>query len=411
MRYLFAGLAVLYSLSIHAQVSMAEFLRSASTDVQVTSFSEQLRYLSSKPYRLSPLRETEFRMRNYELEPGQMRYALRFSAANPWEMKYNNQFFRDYSASLKLEQDLVFKEALTQRYSTIIYYLYWYENKILTEEHLRLLDNQITLLEKQSGSSSFDADEYVKVKIARVDKGIDLEEIEMTLSGFRNQINQLYPEAAQKQVSWGLENLITIEQIQAILDTLSGVESASTLVEYRKQKINIANTEYKLEKSNINPGFIQTEYDQRRVENDRNPINITMGLTIPITNPNKGDMTKRRLDAIEAEYDLNEVKTELQTQAGNSYQLLKESISRYGKLKQQVEALQNDVLAENLSILKGNNPLYLIQFEVSRVRLSLLMAKQKRTVYLAYLDYLVHSDRLAQKPLLNFLSGNLEPIE
>jgi hypothetical protein len=411
MRYLFTGLAVLYSLSIHAQVSMAEFLRSASTDVQVTSFSEQLRYLSSKPYRLSPLRETEFRMRNYELEPDQMRYALRFSAANPWEMKYNNQFFRDYSASLKLEQDLVFKEALTQRYSTIIYYLYWYENKILTEEHLRLLDNQVALLEKQSGSSSFDADEYVKLKIARVDKGIDLEEIEITLSGFRNQINQLYPEAAQKQVSWGLENLITIEQIQAILDTLSGVESASTLVEYRKQKINIAKTEYKLEKSNINPGFIQTEYDQRRVENDRNPINITMGLTIPITNPNKGDMTKRRLDAIEAEYDLNEVKTELQTQAGNSYQLLKESISRYGKLKQQVEALQNDVLAENLSILKGNNPLYLIQFEVSRVRLSLLMAKQKRTVYLAYLDYLVHSDRLAQKPLLNFLSGNLEPIE
>jgi hypothetical protein len=411
MRYLFTGLAVLYSLSIHAQVSMAEFLRSASTDVQVTSFSEQLRYLSSKPYRLSPLRETEFRMRNYELEPDQMRYALRFSAANPWEMKYTNQFFRDYSASLKLEQDLVFKEALTERYSTIIYYLYWYENKILTEEHLRLLDNQVALLEKQSGSSSFDADEYVKLKIARVDKGIDLEEIEITLSGFRNQINQLYPEAAQKQVSWGLENLITIEQIQAILDTLSGVESASTLVEYRKQKINIAKTEYKLEKSNINPGFIQTEYDQRRVENDRNPINITMGLTIPITNPNKGDMTKRRLDAIEAEYDLNEVKTELQTQAGNSYQLLKESISRYGKLKQQVEALQNDVLAENLSILKGNNPLYLIQFEVSRVRLSLLMAKQKRTVYLAYLDYLVHSDRLAQKPLLNFLSGNLEPIE
>jgi hypothetical protein len=122
-------------------------------------------------------------------------------------------------------------------------------------------------------------------------------------------------------------------------------------------------------------------------------------------------MTKRRLDAIEAEYDLNEVKTEFQTQAGNSYQQLKESINRYGKLKQQVEALQNDVLAENLSILKGNNPLYLIQFEVSRVRLNLLMTKQKRTVYLAYLDYLVHSDRLAQKPLLNFLSGNLEPIE
>ena len=83
---------------------MAEFLRSASMDVQVTSLNEQLRYLGNKPYRLSPLRETEFRLRNYELESDQMRYALRFSAANPWEIKYNNQFFRDYSESLKLEQ-------------------------------------------------------------------------------------------------------------------------------------------------------------------------------------------------------------------------------------------------------------------------------------------------------------------
>lgn len=411
MRFCFTGIWVLLFFSIHAQVSVSEFLRSASMDVQVSSFDEQLRYLNNKPYRLSPLRETEFRMRNYELEPDQMRYALRFSAANPWEIKYNNQFFREYSASLKLEQELVFKEELAERYSTIIYYLYWYENKLLTEEHLRLLDNQIVLLEKQSGSSSFDADEYVKLKIARVDKGIDLEEIEIALSGFRNRINQLYPEAAQKQISWSLENLITIEQIQAVVDTMSGTESASTLVEYRKQKINIANTEYKLEKSNINPGFIQTEYDQRRVEDDRNPLNIAMGLTLPITNPNKGDMTKRRLDAIEAEYDLKEVKSEFQTQTGNAYLQLTESISRYSKLKQQVDLLQNDVLAENLSILKGNNPLYLIQFEVSRVRLNLLMAKQKRTVYLAYLDYLVHSDRLARRPLLNFLSGNLEPID
>jgi hypothetical protein len=105
-----------------------------------------------------------------------------------------------------------------------------------------------------------------------------------------------------------------------------------------------------------------------------------------------------------------EVKSELQIQTANAYNELRESIQRYLKLQEQVVAIQKDVLAENLSILKGSNPLYLIQFEVSRIRLDLLMAKQKRTIYLSYLDYLVHSDHLVRKPLINFLSGNLEPI-
>ena len=135
IKYFFAltTLALVNSISIRAQVTMQEFLRSVKTDYEVSSFEAQIQYLDAKTYRLSPLQKLEFRTRSNQLDPDRQDYGLRFTPANPWEIRSNNHYFQQYRSVLAFERDLALKDALIARYSLIIDLLYYKEIRVLKE--------------------------------------------------------------------------------------------------------------------------------------------------------------------------------------------------------------------------------------------------------------------------------------
>jgi hypothetical protein len=396
--------------STPAQVSVAEFLRSAEDDPQVRSFDSQVDYLNSKPYRLSPLQKMEFRTQNRELLAYQQEYALRLNAANPWEIRNNSRYFLAYRDKISLEQELVFKEALLTRYNLVVMYVYRTRVKALAQVYERLLNEQVNVLEQLSGSSYFDADEYAKLKVAVIDKAIEYEEAGFDLENLRNEVNLLYPAARDKTLNWEVEELISPEEIERVIDSLAVIAFASRQLAYQQQKIELANREYALEKSNFNLGFLQTEFDHRRVVQERTPVNLSFGITLPVVNPNKGDMAKRRLDAIEAEHDFREVQSHLETSVDASLDKLKGAIERYRVMKLRMEEMLQSDLPHKLSMIKGSDPLVMLEFEVSRVKLRLLEAKQERNILLHYVSYLAVTDKLIQRPLANYLTRTLKPV-
>ena len=159
----FSVLFLLGSSRSFAQLSMAEFLLSVKSDFDLTSFEEQIRYLDNKPYRLSPLQKVEFRTKNNQLDPSRQDYGLRFTPANPWELKNNNLYFKQYRSVLSLEKELAFKDALIIRYNLIISMLYYSEIKAIKEEDRRLINAQVSILEKQRHSDSFNAEDYIEL--------------------------------------------------------------------------------------------------------------------------------------------------------------------------------------------------------------------------------------------------------
>jgi hypothetical protein len=393
-----------------AQVSVAEFIRSAEDDPQVRSFDNQVDYLNSKPYRLSPVQKLEFRTQNRELLAYQQEYALRLNVANPWEIRNNNRYFLAYRDKISLEQELVFKEALLSRYHLVILYVYRARVKAIAAVYEQLLNEQVRVLEQLSGSSYFDADEYVKLKVAVIDKAIEREEAGFELENLRNEVNLLYPEAHRKTLTWDAEKIITPEEIERVIDSLAVIAFTSRQLAYQQQKIELANREYALEKSNFNLGFLQTEFDHRRVVQERTPVNLSFGITLPVVNPNKGDMAKRRLDAIEAEYDLREVQSHLETSVDASLDKLKGAIERYRAMKLRMEETLQSDLPHKLSMIKGSNPMVMLEFEASRLKLQLLEARQERNILLHYVNYLAVTDKLIQRPLTNYLTRTLKPV-
>lgn len=392
------------------QVTVTEFIKSSMTAPEVKMFTSQLSFLQDKPYRLSPLQKLEFRTQNRELLSYQQEYGIRFTPANPWEVRNNNRYFQHYQTALSLEKDLVLKEVLLGRYALIISYLYTIDLKSLAEANKKLIENQLSVLEKQSSSSLFDPEEYVKLKIELLDKSVSLEEIDLDLFNQRTEINQAYPTAFQKELPWSSSSLISVERIKEVMDSLRLLNVTSSQAAYQQQKMNLAESEYNLEKANVNVGFLQTEYDHRRVEQDRTPINISLGITIPLTNPNKGDMTRSKLDLIEAEHDLESVQQDTHVSREMASGQLESLISRYHDLQSKVLELENGTLSSDLSRMKNGDPLALIRFDESLNKLKVLQAKLRRSILTSYVNYLSVYDQLQQQPLINFLTNKLEVI-
>ncbi|MBA4053261.1 MAG: hypothetical protein C0490_00975 [Marivirga sp.] len=394
----------------YAQLSIAEFLQSAKSAYELTTFEEQIRYLETKPYRLSPLRQMEFRTKNNQLDPSRQDYGVRFSPANPWEIKNNSNYFKQYKTVLSLEKELALKEALITRYTFVAELLYFQELRTLKEEDNRLVTTQLSILEKQSNSDFFNGEDYLELKLDQMDKTVELEEASFDLDNQIRKMSGIYPEVSNNRLKWQYKDILSVDRIQKITDSLLAVHSTPVTLTYRENKINLADQEYLLEKSNINLGFLQTTYEEYRTEQDRRPWSISLGVTIPVTNPNKGDMTKRRLDAIEAVHDRDEAKAELQTERALSYEQLKSLINRYHDIQDKINEVNVSTLSSTLKAIKDDNPMVALRFNGNLLKLRSIEIKLKHSIVLTYIEFLGRTDNIQQQPLLNYFSPYLETI-
>ncbi len=407
---LIACLLVIAFSPSYGQVTVAEFIGSALEDPEVLTFQDQINYLNTKPYRLSPLREVEIRTQNRELLRTQQQWGLRLSPSNPLEMRSQNRYFREMNATIGYEKEFALKEALTVRYWTVIEYGYYNDLTMLLNEGTESLQQQLAILEKQSGSRYFDADDFVDLKIDNLDYAADLEEARFELENQSHRVARTYPAAHQKQVGWTLIGMIQPHRIRMVVDSLERIDAKTSWVAYQEQRIKLAQSHYELEKNNFNIGFIQGSYDYRRLNQDRNPVSISAGLSLPITNPNKGDMARRKLDKIEAEYDLQEEIHEAVTDKKILSDKVRGLVDRLESLEKRIRDLRESDLAPTLSAIRGGDPVVLIQFTQNLNKLHKLHLKVRRELFLSYVEYLAFTDHLQKDPLTDFFSPSLQKV-
>lgn len=409
--FLFIILSLFQKGTLTAQISVGQFFKKAQSDFEVSVFDEQINYLNKKPYQLSPLQKMEFRTESNQLDRNRQDYALRFNPANPWEIKNTNKYFEGYKSSLVLEKQLALKKALDLRYTFVIEYVFFKEIKTIKEQDKKLVEDQLSIMEAQQFSEYFKAEDYIDLKLNHIDRITELEESEYDLYKQLQQLSIYYSGAIVDSLNWSSQNIISIERVEEVVDSLENLSLTFSSLNYRESKIELANAEYNLEKSNFNIGFMQAQYQHFRIAQDRSPWSISMGVTIPITNPNKGDMTKSKMDLIEAEYQLNEAKAEMVTDKSVAANQLKNLIQRYKELILKIETLQSNSLAGTLNILKDNNPAPLIRFKTNLLKLKTIEAKLKLDIYLSYSSYLSVTDQLQQTPIINFLSNELSRVD
>lgn len=397
-----------FSLALQAQTSMDQFLLGARQSPGVTQFSDQEKYLETEPFRLSYLQKLEFRTSNRRLNTDRNQFGIRFSPTNPWEVKRNKEYFESIQSGLPIKQQLALGAELKTRYLAIIAVAKQSENFRLAGIADSLIRVELDILEQQSGSAYFDADDYVDLQLEQVESQTKLDEARYDLMLAQGSVYEL-----QKgiQPHWKFEDLIHMETIKRIVDSLAIRQSESILVQWQMQKVLQAQKSYALEKANLNLGFFQTEYDTRSALLNETPINFSFGITLPVVNPNKPDMARKKLNELEAQADLEMVRNQEELKGSGLRDQLQNLFQELAAVESRLVSLKSRPLPKTLQILKGGDPKIPVRYAAGLIPLEKLIVRIKTEIYKTYIIYLEENDHLQALPLINYLSNSLNSLE
>mgnify|MGYP003665129705 CR=1 FL=1 len=404
MKRLIIGLICL-PVSVFAQVTMDDFLWSALNAPEVRALEQQQAFLGTKSYKLAPIRGMEFRTETNQLDPQRQDFALRLNPANPWEVKRNNDYFQTYQEVVQLNQDRELKGLLNLHYSAIIDWTYLQELIRLKKEDQQITLSLFQILEAQRYSSFFDAENFTELRIDLLEKQAELEELTFEEEVLQKKIESLFPMAKSQEIVWSMTNLVSIDRIKHWMEQHQ-LSSENGETAYRQKLVELANAEWALEKSSLNIGYVQAQYQQFRLEQERSPWSIGLGVRLPLFNPNKGKMAEKKLDIIEAQGEL----TQAQNVQEAGLVLMKAKVNtltqRYYTLQTQLEDLDIDELGNTLNDINDNNPITELKLRRSLVKSKNVTVRLKRDIYQAYIDYLSHSELLQKFPMTNYLQSD-----
>lgn len=395
---------------LSAQSGFGAFIRAAEEAPAVSMFDLQVDYLNNRPYRLAPIQKLEFRTESNQLDRVRQEYALRINPTNPWELQQNNRYFKELKSSIALEKGIVLKEVLMERYILIIELVTYAGLRDLAQRKLELIQTSLAMLEKQQLSGYFDGEDYVDLKLEEMDKSVDVDEATYETENAIRKVSSIFPDAAQSAKTWNLADVVTLEQIEKLLDSLQTAMPETTTLSYYQKKIDLADREFQLERSNINLGYLQAKYEDFRIGQGRRPWSIGLGVTIPVFNPNKGDMAKRRLESIESQQELKEAKAEMDKDQMRLREQLRDLMASHRKIEEKIKVLNVGSLARTLNTMQKSNPVAGVKFQGNLIKLEELALKLKQNILLTYIEWLASTDALQQLPLTNYLSRNLETL-
>lgn len=396
--------------NLSAQSGFGTFIRAAKEDPAVSMFDLQVEYLNGRPYRLAPIQKLEFRTESNQLDPTRQEYALRVNPANPWELSQNNRYFKELKSSIELEKGIVLKEVLIERYTLIIELVTYAGLRDLAQRKLELTQTSLSMLEKQQLSGYFDGEDYVDLKLEEMNKSVEVDEATYEAENAIRKVISIFLDAALSAKTWNITEVVSIEQIEKLLDSLQTAVPEATSLSYYQKKIDLADQEYRLEKNNINFGYIQAKYQDFRIEQGRKPWSVGLGVVIPVFNPNKGDMTKRKLESIESQQELKEAKVEMDKDQSRLRDQLHDLIASHRKIEEKIKALNVSSLARTLTTIQKSNPVAAVRFHGNLIKLEELALKLKQNILITYTEWIASTDALQQVPLTNYLSRNLETL-
>lgn len=386
------------------QVSMEEFLESAFESIQIRQIDQQKGFLESGSYKMAPIRGLEFRTESNQLDPQRQDFALRISPANPWEINRNNAYFEKYQEVIDLGQIRQIKKLIQLRYDLIIDWVYLQDRKSLKDEEIKTIRSLIEILEAQRNSSFFDPENYAELKIDLIEKQAELKDLMLEEDVLKQRIVSFFPDAQSKNLDWNLDDLVSIERISNWIETHQA-QIESEEVTYHRKLVELSKAEWELEKSNLNIGFLQAQYQQFRLAQDRKPWNIGMGIRLPIFNPNKGKMAEKKLDIFEAEGNLTQVQNEHVAEVELVKSKLVGLCENYFSIQNQLEDLDLISIEKNLNSLSANNPAVNLRFQRNLLKSKNILARHQRDIYAAFIEYLSLTDALQQRPIVNYLGS------
>ncbi len=383
------------------QFDVNTYLSKSSNDIEIQALNAQWDYIGETDFKSPFFREYEFRARARGFESGFDDFRFRFSPLNPYERKANKQYASVLDNQMESQSLVEYASVLEKRYKLLIKHIYFSEIIELKQAsavyYKKLLDSKA----KQGISKDL-------IAIDRKLLTLELSNGEFTTEILRveNLIRSGYDFGGN--ISWENFSLVTIESIEEQLQ-LNQQENVNTnyLVQNEINKMLLAESNYEInrQESFSNIGYIQAEYRPYRGETAAETLGMQIAFQLPIVNPDRPDLERRKLRLLKDHSDIKAMEEEVKLDYFNFNNKLESGIKQYKRIQDKLSTLNK---LDRIGLTDVETMIVLKEYKDDLNELSFELYAQ---ILSNYIRVLQTNSRLSAAPYRNYLSETGDSFE
>lgn len=400
--------AVSFTNYSYAQFDMEGFLSTSRDDISLDPSQAKLDFLKENNFNGPWISRVEFRTRSNDANISQDDFRLRFTPANPGELKANKRYYDKQIDLLNLEHQEALNNALRQRYLIMVNHLFEFEKTVYLENQLKINRQLIDLMSTGSGAYSMDLGDLIDAQSNELDLNLSIENSKIELKEIEYLIKEVYE--FNEPINWNEEEIIEVQDILNLFEEIkehpSGQHIYLTKID---QKNMLAAEKFSIEKSETlrNIGYFQAEYDVDRGKESSEHFGYQIGIRIPIVNPDKPDLNRRKLALMDDEAVLEEKKEDYLREMELSVLRMEHYARQYQEINDKLTSLNSQNFLGLQSPEKSMKISDLIKLNEFHVELMAKKNSVQKNIYETYLKYLDLNGKLSELPLRNYLSKDM----
>lgn len=390
------------------QFSMEEFLGSARNDLSLDPTQNKIDFLQENNFNGPWISRVEFRTRSNDANLSQEDFRFRLTPGNPGEIKANKRYYSKQIALLNTEYLEEMNKALLRRYAVAIDHIFEYQKKTNFEKQLEINRKLIDMIRSGGGAYSMDVGDLIDTESDELDMKLSIEESKIKMDEIEYMIRAYYDYSGQ--LDWSKTELIEIQDILNLFEEFKGKPSGQHInLVKMDQKNALAAERFNIEKSESlrNIGYFQAEYDTERGNEAYDHFGYQIGIRIPIVNPDKPQLNRRKLALMDDEALLEEKKDDFRKDLELSVLRMEHYANQYHEINTKLEVVGQ----QNFLALKSPGKSMKISdlIKMNEFYIELLDKKNsvEKNIYGTYIEYLNLNGKLTEAPLRNYLSKNL----
>lgn len=387
------------------QFSMEEFLSGSRDDQSLQRVEDKLDFLKENNFNSPWLRETEVRLRSNNFDFGLEDFRLRFSPTNPWQMKANKLYYKAQQGQLDMEYLFVLNKSLRTRYDLLIEHYHTTQFEKLYEGKYQYFSEVLKIIGQFGSTMNLDVKDLINADKLQLEARLEWK----NMAYGREEIEALIREISvfSGGIDWDDSELVQVEDIKETIRTVQKELDVSNIyiaqIE-KKNTLSAARMQVEKTEAHKNIGYLQAEYDTDRGKSFDRHFGYQIGISIPLTNPDKPDLNRRKINLMDDATELNKQKIMITRRQKLLKLRLDHLIDQYDFVSEKLKILEQNKIMELSDLDKNPDPDKFLRLREYQLELEEKRIKISKDLYDAYISYLDYAGKLVQSPMKNYLS-------
>lgn len=401
----------LMSVPVLPQSTVGDYLISIKSSNQTRLDSSSVAFLKGYNYNLPFLKNVQFRTESRDLRLKRQEYALRIKPNSLWARSNQKKIYQNRIEELEIQNKIGFNQALKDRYLRVLKYTFNTNLISLYQEKRLQLEDKLRILGQSIYDSNFDVKDLIETEeelLSTQLKLSSLEEIKLNQQFFLKEEGDF----KNGNIEFNLEDLIGTKQIcESSVHEIQGVETLG--VTFQKLKLTTLENEMKFDAANTKQVFdyVQAKYGGKNSFLFDESFSISIGINLPFFGNTRANIGSYYFEKLTRESKLNQFTEDAKREEKMALDMFKIAISNYQNIIGQIEKSSAVSLLEVYKNMEGVSPLILLKLKMLQHKKEIEAHKVENDLYVTYIEVLANKEVLFQKPLLNYLSKTLEPLE